>query len=148
MYRPSRFQQVLSILTVALLLVVGAACSGGGSNDPDPDPDPPEDTTAPSAPSGLEATSGDGEIDLNWSNVSASDLDGYNVYRSTSSFSDVSGQSPINGSLLSDPSFTDSDVSNGTTYYYRVTAVDDAENESGVSGEASVTPFPSPPDRP
>lgn len=146
MYRSSRAQPILSLLTVVLLLVVGAACSGSGGNDPDPDP--PEDTTPPAVPSGLEATSGDGEIELNWSAVSDSDLDGYNVYRSTSSFSSVSGQSPINGSLLSDASFTDTDVSNGTTYYYRVTAVDEADNESNGSDEATATPFPSPPDRP
>ena len=148
MYSTSRLHSLLSILTVALLLVVGAACSGGGDNDPPDPPEPPVDTTAPAAPSGLEGASGDGQIDLSWSAVSASDLEGYNVYRATSSISSVSGQSPINSDPLSGTAFTDDDVENGTTYFYRVTAIDDADNQSDASGEAAVTPFPSPPDRP
>ena len=140
-----KFSFVRLIVLGAIAMAMLGACSGGGSNEPDP---PEEDTTPPAAPSALEAISGDGEIGLSWSSVSASDLDGYNVYRSTSSISDLSGLSPVNGAPLSETIFDDADVDNGTTYYYRVTAVDTNDNESDPSGQAEITPFPSPPDRP
>jgi TolB protein len=106
---------------------------GDGSDDTD-------DTTAPNAPSGLSASAGDGTVDLNWDAVSASDPSGYNVYRSTSSISDISGMSSINGSLLSGTSYTDSGTNNGSTYYYVVTAVDGSGNESAASNEVTATP--------
>ena len=135
-------------LALTLLLALGAltACDsapGGG--------DPPEETgsTPPAAPAGLAATSGDGEIMLDWNASSESDLDGYNVYRSTSSFAGTDGLAPVNGSVpAGDASLTDTDVQNGTVYYYRVTAVDESGNESSLSGEVSKTPFPDPPDEP
>ncbi len=142
-------RSLLRTSAIALFLAVSlSACSGGGSNDPDPDPPPPEDTTPPAVPSGLEAVSNDGSIELSWSSVSASDLDGYNVYRDTQSFTSIGDRTPVNGSLLSSPALMDDGVSNGTTYYYRVTAVDTNDNESGPSGEVAATPFPAPPDRP
>lgn len=100
----------------------------------------PGDAAPPSAPANFSGTAGDATVDLEWGAVEADDLDGYNVYRSTSSFSEVSGMSALNGSPLSDASYTDNDVSNGTTYYYRVTAIDDAGNESDPSSEVSKTP--------
>ena len=132
------------VMLIALVMGL-AACSGGGSNTEPPDS---PDTTPPGAPSGLSATSGDGEVALEWNAVSDADLAGYNVYRATSSIGSVSGLSPINNAPLSATSLTDADVSNGTTYFYRVTAADESDNESGGSAEVQVTPFPDPPDRP
>jgi hypothetical protein len=40
-----------------------------------------------------------------------------------------------------DTVYTDTGLSNGTTYYYRITAVDSAGNASGFSSEVSETPF-------
>lgn len=120
-----------------------AGCSAGGSSEE------PEDTTPPEMPSGLEATSGDGEVVLEWKASGASDLGGYRVYRATTSISSVEGMTPASGSApLPETTFTDAEVTNGTTYYYRVTAVDAAGNESDGSAEVTVTPFPTPPDRP
>jgi fibronectin type 3 domain-containing protein len=100
------------------------------------------DTTPPAAPAGLAATAGDATVWLDWSDNGEADLDGYNVYRSTTS---GGGYSQINGSLLSSSDYTDNSVSNGTTYYYVVTAVDTSSNESGYSGEVSATPQGAPP---
>jgi endoglucanase len=97
----------------------------------------PTDTTPPAAPTGLAATPGDATVSLDWNDNGESDLDGYNVYRSTTP---GGGYSQLNGSLLSSSDYTDNSVSNGTTYYYVVTAVDTSNNESGYSGEASATP--------
>jgi len=98
------------------------------------------DETSPAPPTGLTATSGDSQVDLNWDANTESDLAGYNVYRSTSPFQEISNATQVNEGLLGEASYTDSDVSNGTEYFYRVTAVDDAGNESGLSGEASAIP--------
>lgn len=95
------------------------------------------DLTPPAAPTGLTAAGGNQSVLLNWNDNGEADLYGYNVYRSTTS---GSGYTQINGSLLSSSNYTDTDVINGTTYYYVVTAVDEVLNESADSGEASATP--------
>jgi fibronectin type 3 domain-containing protein len=95
----------------------------------------PEDVTAPAAPTGLGATAGDGQVTLDWNNNSEGDLDGYRVYRSTTS---GSGYSQI--ASPSSSAYTNTGLTNGTTYYYVVTAYDTSNNESGYSGEASATP--------
>ncbi len=95
------------------------------------------DTTAPLAPTGLSATAWDATVSLDWNDNGESDLDGYNIYRSTTS---GSGYSRLNGSLLSSSNYTDNSVTNGTTYYYVVTAVDKSSNESNYSSEVSATP--------
>lgn len=76
-------------------------------------------------------------------------MDGYNLYRARSSFSNISGMQPVNSStLINDPVVTDTGLENGTTYYYRVTAVDQSGNESEPSAELEITPYADPPDRP
>ncbi len=97
----------------------------------------PADMTPPAAPTGLAATAGDATVSLNWNDNGEGDLAGYNVFRSTTP---GSGYSQLNGSLLSSSDYTDNSASNGTTYYYVVTAVDVATNESGYSSEVSATP--------
>lgn len=124
------------------------ADSGGNGGTEPPPPPPPADTTPPSAPANLEGVSGDSEITLNWNANSESDLDGYNVYRAEESFSSVSGLTPLNSQLLSENGFTDTNVANGTTYYYRITALDEDENESSASTMLEITPFATPPSRP
>jgi fibronectin type 3 domain-containing protein len=97
----------------------------------------PADTTPPAAPAGLTATAGNNTVTLDWNNNGESDLAGYNVYRST-----ISGNYYIklNGSLLSSSDYNDNSATNGTTYYYVITAADACTNESVYSGEVSATP--------
>jgi hypothetical protein len=71
---------------------------------------------------------------LNW-NASSSTIVGYNVYRSTTS---GSYGAPLNGSLVSALTYTDSTVVSGTTYFYVTTAVDGSGNESVVSNEVQA----------
>lgn len=140
---------IVILLTVLLYGCGGTpADSGGNGGTEPPPPPPPADTTPPSAPANLEGVSGDGEITLNWSANSESDLDGYNVYRAQESFSGVSGRTPLNSQLLTETGFTDTDVENGTTYFYRITALDEDENESSTSTMVEITPFSTPPSRP
>jgi PKD repeat protein/endonuclease I len=102
------------------------------------------DTTPPAPPTGLVATAGDGQVSLDWQDNGELDLAGYDVYRSTTS---GGSYSQLTGSSLGSSDYLDAAVTNGTTYYYVVTASDQTGNESGNSGEASATPFhpPTPP---
>ena len=81
-------------------------------------------------------------INLDWDDNPDSFLDHYNVHR---------GQSPgfpiEVGNLIGSPSsseFSDTGLSESTTYYYKVTAVDTAGNESSASSVASDTTLASP----
>jgi C1A family cysteine protease/predicted secreted protein len=95
------------------------------------------DTTPPAPPANLTATAMDSRVDLAWSANAEPDLAGYTLYRATSGGGPYSA---LTASLLSNPGYTDSSVTNGTTYYYVVTASDDSGNESDYSSEAFATP--------
>ncbi|MAE09986.1 MAG: hypothetical protein CMF78_02185, partial [Candidatus Marinimicrobia bacterium] len=100
------------------------------------------DVTAPATPTGLEATPGNMTVSLIWNGNTESDLGNYNVYRE-----EISGFTPSSSNLIesvistySIVSWTDNSVNNGTTYYYRISALDTAGNESGFSDEVNATP--------
>lgn len=93
------------------------------------------DVFAPAAPSGLSATGGNGAVSLDWNDNSEPDFSTYSVYRSTTS---GSGFGPVATGLTSSK-YLDISVVNGTTYFYRVTALD-SFNESVPSAEQSATP--------
>jgi endonuclease I len=91
----------------------------------------------PATPQNLVATAGNAVVNLNWSDNTEPDLDGYNVHRAT-----VSGgpYTQINGPLVGTSQYTDLAVTNGTTFFYTVTAMNTSSDESGMSSEASATP--------
>src|SRR5438876_2439226 len=103
--------------------------------------------TIPGAPRDLGAVAGDATVALAWSSPSSdggSTITNYKVYRGT-----ISGQLSFLATLPNVLSYTDSAVTNGQTYYYKVTAVN-AVGEGPRSNEASGTPtsgqtVPSPP---
>lgn len=98
--------------------------------------DPTVDTVAPAAPTGLLATIGDGSVSLDWNDNVEADFSSYTVYRSTSSGSDyVALQSGIINS-----NYVDNAATNGTEYFYVVSALDTSANESDNSSEVSATP--------
>ncbi len=92
-------------------------------------------TTVPSAPTNLVASGGTNSATLSWnapsSNGGAS-ITSYRVYRGTSS----GGESLL--ATASSNSYNDGSVSPGTTYYYKVSAVNSV-GESSLSGEAQIT---------
>ncbi len=95
------------------------------------------DTTAPAAPSGLQATAKLNRVELDWSNSAESDLDGYDVYRATS----PSGPfARVNASRLSASQYSDTAVTGGTQYVYAVTASDVANRRSAHSSPVTATP--------
>ncbi len=91
------------------------------------------DIIPPASPAILTATEGAGQVVLTWQPVA--DAVSYTVYRSLLS---GGGYTPI--ATVSNPIYTDTAVVNGTTYYYVVTALDAAGNESGYSSEAAAMP--------
>jgi hypothetical protein len=90
------------------------------------------DTTPPAIPTGLAAVPGSGSVTLSWTANTESDLAGYNVYRGASL---LNGVAPVSGT-----SFSDTGLTNGTTYTYTITAVDTSGNASVQSLPVSATP--------
>jgi len=90
-------------------------------------------TGPPPPPTSLVAAAGDDSVALAWQNVLGASS--YNVLRGAASGSE--SLTPIG--TVSSPTFQDNGVSNGTTYYYEVTAVNPF-GQSGVSNEAHATP--------
>jgi hypothetical protein len=96
------------------------------------------DTAAPAAPGGLTATPRLGRVELDWDDVPAADLDGYDVFRAPSAAGPFVR---INTSRLSASAYTDTAVTGGAPYVYVVTASDEANNRSPLSAPASATPL-------
>lgn len=105
-----------------------------------------DDGTPPPAITGVAATPDNGQVHLSWNPSGATDFSRYNIYRKTSSFTNITGMSPL--ASLPNPatnSYTDSSVVNGISYYYAITAVDLAENEfKDVSSAGPAKPNSAP----
>lgn len=95
------------------------------------------DRIDPATPLNLSASSDETSVSLDWDDNTDSDLQGYNIYRSTDSGTNYV---LLNTSVIVLSEYTDSNVVAGTTYYYVVTAVDTSSNESDISDEAAATP--------
>lgn len=95
------------------------------------------DTTPPAAPASLAATAGQQQVSLSWAANTETDLAGYHVFRSTTN---GTGYAQVTTSLLTTPSFTNTGLTGGVTYYYVVRAVDTSGNQSANSAQASATP--------
>jgi hypothetical protein len=95
------------------------------------------DAVPPAAPGNLIATPGDTVVNLDWLDNTEPDLGGYIVYRSLASGGPYS---LLTGSPIWSSDYVDTGLANGTAYYYVVTAIDLAGNESADSVEAVATP--------
>ena len=110
------------------------AVNGGGESPKSSQVSATPQLTTPSAPTGLTATGGNGQVALSW--TPSTGAASYNVYRSTTSGGE-GGTAYATG--ITSTTLTDTGLANGTTYYYQVTAVNPA-GQSPKSGEASGTP--------
>ncbi len=91
----------------------------------------------PATPSGFAITNGYEEIDLIWNTVADTDLNTYRLYQETDS-----SATPSN--VIANPTdttFTVSTLSTDTTYYFYVSAVDSAGQESALSDSVFATPL-------
>ena len=101
----------------------------------------PRDVYPPAVPQGLVAAvvrsepNGRPEVDLSWSINVETDLAGYHVYRSEQQ--GTPGQL-VTPDLLPSPAYRDTSVEPGHLYWYSVTAVDRAGNESAPSAPVAV----------
>jgi parallel beta-helix repeat protein len=93
--------------------------------------------TIPSAPRDLEASAGDGYVNLTWNSPvsdGGSSITNYRIYR---------GSGPGQKTFLTEIGkilfYNDTEVTNGVTYFYIVSCVN-IVGESSFSGEANATP--------
>jgi hypothetical protein len=94
---------------------------------------PPPPNGAPYAVTGVTATAGTGQVTVSWNAVSGATS--YQLYRTANSGSESATPS-VSG--LTGTTFTDTGLNPGTTYYYRVVAVN-SSGASGFSTEASAS---------
>jgi hypothetical protein len=117
------------VFSTALLLLTGcgggySSSSGGGNTTPPP--------SIPGVPAGVAATAGDQQVALTWTAVSGATS--YHVKRSAT----TGGPYTQEGAPTS-ATFTDTGLTDGTKYFYVVSAVNSA-GESANSTEVSATP--------
>ncbi len=112
--------KLLALLCLTLAFF-GCGTSGGGG-------------FAPSAPTGVTAAPGNAQVTISWSAITGASY--YNIYWST-----TNGVTPGSGTRISGATnpFTQSGLTNDTTYYYVVTAVGSG-GESAPSLQVSATP--------
>ncbi len=111
------------LIASAGIVIVGLSCVSSHSS-----------SSPPAAPTGLAATAGDAAVTLSWNKES--NAVAYNIYWST-----TSGVTPANGTKIPNVTtpYTQAKLTNGTTYYYVVTAINNS-GESGPSVQVSATP--------
>ena len=91
------------------------------------------DTTPPAQVNGLAVTTASStQLNLNWTANTDSDLNHYNIYRGTTNgFPVTLGVTPPTATTTNPPtanSYQDTGLTPSTTYYYKVSAVDNAGN--------------------
>ncbi|MDH3976762.1 MAG: FG-GAP-like repeat-containing protein [Deltaproteobacteria bacterium] len=92
-----------------------------------------------SPPKGLKGVVDDSSASLVWAENSEADLKGYNIYRS---LSPGGGYEKLNATLVSSASYKDTGLTNGLTYYYTVSAVNNNDEESSFAVKVGVMPIP------
>ncbi|MBZ5539319.1 MAG: hypothetical protein LAN61_02245 [Acidobacteriia bacterium] len=139
------FRDAQFVFGATYVYVVRSVVLADGNSLESPDSVPavvtPKDTFPPAAPQGLVAIFIPGgaalgpQVDLSWSLNLETDLAGYRVYRSDTAEGRGRLMTP---SLLPAPAFRDMSVEAGHRYWYTVTAVDRAGNESLSDSPVSV----------
>ncbi len=112
---------------------VGDGGTSGMSNQASAKPTLP---ALPSAPTGFAANAGNTQITLSWNSVNGATS--YNLFRATTSGGQ--GDTPVQTGI-SGVTFVDTGLTNGTTYYYKIAAVN-VTGQGSKSSQVSAAPFP------
>ena len=125
------FKKLLLFILISFVSLTIVSCSAKETES---------NTTATlSAPSGLTAAGAASQVTLDWTAVSGASS--YTVYWANST--GVSSSSTAITSVSTD-NYTHSSLDNGTTYYYKVAAVDSAGTGTLSSEVNAATPLPAP----
>ncbi len=111
---------------------VNSAGTSAQSSEASATPEPP----IPVIPTGLTATPGNAQVALTWTVSTGATT--YNVYRATASGAEGSTAAATG---ITAASYTDTGLTNGVTYFFKVAAVNGG-GTSAQSTEASATPEP------
>ena len=107
----------------------------------------PADTTPPAQVAGLSVTAASStQLNLSWTANTELDLNHYNVYRGTTAGFAVTLGTTIPVATPNTSSYSNTGLSPSTTYYYKVSAVDNAGNIGTLSTERSGTTSATSPD--
>ena len=117
--------------------VAAVNASGTGAQSSEVSGKPVATVTVPTAPTSLAATAGNAQVALTWAAVSGASS--YSVYRGTTAGGE-STTAIVSG--LTSASYTNTGLTNGTMYYYKVKATNSA-GTSGYSNEANAKPIAS-----
>lgn len=131
-------QVTLRFLVSFFLAVAVFACSSPTGSSGSGSANSTVAASVPAAPTNVTATSSTSQVTISWASVSGATS--YNVYRALSSGVTKSTGSSFSG--LSSP-YLQTSLSNGTSYFYVVTAVNSA-GESVESSQVSATPLATP----
>jgi fibronectin type 3 domain-containing protein len=123
---------LLSVCALILFGMAGCAAATSGSNSNPGGNTPPGGTAILSTPSGLQASAGNAQVSLMWSASGGATT--YHIKRAT-----TTGGPYTQVSAPATAAFTDVGLTNGTTYFYVVSAVNSA-GESANSPEVSANP--------
>jgi len=116
-----------------VVTAVNSAGESGNSNEVSATPQP---SLPPDAPAGLSATAqGKKKIALRWTQSTSPNIAQNRIYRSSTS----GGPYALVATIAAATAYNNSGLTSGSTYYYVVTALDTAGQESAVSNQASAT---------
>jgi fibronectin type 3 domain-containing protein len=118
--------------TAYYYVVAAFNSTGQSANSAQVSATPTAPASIPAAPTALQASAGNAQVSLAW--TASTGASSYHVKRSTTSsgpYTQISAPTSAN--------FTDTSLTNGTTYYYVVSALN-AAGESANSTQASATP--------
>ncbi len=124
-----------------------SAYDGTFKDNIDPDGDYKLRIMRPKPPSELTITAPGAQVDLDWTASPFDSVTEYRIYRDIAPIDSTegpTGRNPITSIPAGTTTYTDEGVEVGETYHYRMTAVDDAGNESSFGKEVPATPGPRP----
>ena len=135
------------LLFTLMIALIGTVLTTGCSDNDDviavynPPPQPPQDVFS---------VTGNDSVFIHWTAPYEGDITHFGVYRSRQEFTGYDVIATVNALdnpnldlVYYDPGYIDTDVSNGLTYYYAITSIDRAGQESDLSAESAFdTPRP------